>query len=182
MHSELETLDTLLKDNAKVNCDEKAVKLVEPKAPDSKIIIGQIPKNAVLIKCDEFEAPTRIFKGGNGECKRCDYIFLFPYQNNKYALFIEMKRGNPSNKNAIIQQLIGGRCFLDYCDSILKHFHKIKKPLNDYKSRYVCFTRTQIDKKPIKQRRRKARLTTHMSPEKFLKISSERRVPLTRLF
>lgn len=89
---------------------------------------------------------------------------------------------NCVNKNAIIQQLIGGRCFLDYCDSILKHFHKIKKPLNDYKSRYVCFTRTQIDKKPIKQRRRKARLTTHMSPEKFLKISSERRVPLTRLF
>lgn len=180
MHSELETLDKLLKDNAKVFCNKRTVRLVESKTVDSEMMISQIPEDAVIIKCDEFEAPKRIFKGENGECKRCDYIFLFPYQSNKYALFIEMKRGNPTDRNAIIQQLNGGRCFLDYCGSMLKHFYKIKKPLEDYEFRYVCFTKTQIDKRPTKQQKSKTR-SSHKIPEKFLKISSTRRVSLGKL-
>ena len=179
MDPELEILDKLLTDGAKIVCDNKKVILLEPEATDSKITISQIPDDAIIIKCDQFKAPKSIFKGNSGECKRCDYILLFSYQSKNYALFIEMKRGNRSS-SAIKQQLIGGRCFLDYCCAILKHFHNVKKPFVGYNSRYVCFTKTFIDKRPTKQERSKTR-SVHMKPEKFLKLSSERYVPLGKL-
>lgn len=180
MPSELEVLNNLLTNKVKVFCDGKTIALREPEATDSTVSISNIPSDAIFIKCDEFDAPRQVFIGENGECKRCDYILLFSYQENKYALFIEMKRGSLSSRKDVISQLRGGRCFLDYCCSILKHFHEIRKPFGDYQFRYVCLAKTQIDKRPINQQKHKGK-SSHTTPEKFKKCLSARRVPLGQL-
>lgn len=179
MCPDLAVLTQLLTDDAKVNYHGKSVQLKEDQASDSQITISQVPEDAVIIKCDKFPAPTEVLKGEYGECKRCDYIILLLYKGQKYALFIELKRGKKSEDH-IIRQLKGGSCVLDYCRAVLEHFHEIKKPLGDYKFRYVCFTNTQINKKTVRLQRPKGR-PSHTTPAKFLKVSRARREPLGAL-
>ena len=179
MLTDIEILNEVLTDTAKTICSGKTIKLSEPQASDSILEISQIPDDTIVIKCDEFTEPSKVFKGTNGECKRCDYILLFTYNNKKYSLFVELKRGNKSDDH-IIKQLTGGRCFLDYCRSILRHFHTVKKPLETYEPRYVCFAKTQIGKTPIK-RDTPRRKIPNKSPSKFLKMTKVRRVALGEL-
>ena len=70
MLSELEVLNGLLVDEAKVFCKGKTITLKEPQAKDSMVSISNIPDDAVFIKCDKFEAPKRVFTTPENFLKR----------------------------------------------------------------------------------------------------------------
>jgi hypothetical protein len=52
------------------------VKLNEPQIPDSFATIRNLPSDAMVVKVDSFRSPDDIFNGGNGECKRADYVII----------------------------------------------------------------------------------------------------------
>ncbi len=77
------------------------------------IKIKGLPKETFILKADEFPALLNFFKGLQGECKREDYIIFTNIENKKIAIFLELKSGNPDNKD-IINQLKGAFCLYKY--------------------------------------------------------------------
>jgi hypothetical protein len=142
-----------------------SVELIESNEQTSKANILNLPTDALTIKCDEFFCNDRIFNGYKGECKRADFIIISCLK--KCIVFIELKKNN-SNFMHMCKQLNGAQCFIRYCQDIGKSFWKEKNFLNNYKHRFVCITRTSIDKRKTLFVK-KANINN--TPEKALKIN-----------
>lgn len=39
-----------------------------------EVTIMDLPTDSIVLNIEKFEQPKTLFKGRNGECKRCDYI------------------------------------------------------------------------------------------------------------
>lgn len=144
-----------------------SVVLTEPEEPDSKVEIRGLPEDAIVLKVDNFPAPTEIFTGARGECKRADYAIIADEEGKKRVLIIELKRANSSDGKDIVRQLKGAACFIKYCGEVANSFYNCKELLKGYQFRYISFVNTHI-------RKRKTRIeckdSKHHSPEQFLKL------------
>ncbi|MDT9187003.1 hypothetical protein H4N54_19580 [Limnospira fusiformis KN01] len=101
------------------------------------IKIKGVPPDIFIIKSDQFSPPQGFFKGLQGECKRSDYIILVNIKSRKIAIFLELKRGNPDNKD-IIKQLKGGFCLFKYLQKIGQVFWRNPNFLKDYDIQFVA--------------------------------------------
>lgn len=156
------------------------VKLTE--VDNYTVTIYGIPDDdeVIVIKVDTFSAPTTIFQGSRGECKRADFAIIADIiEKGKFIVFIEMKRGKKTSKEKeIIQQLKGAQCFVEYCQAIGKSFWEKRDFLDDYKYRFVSIKNITVNKKPT---RSKSKDDIHDTPEKMLKISSPHHIQFNRL-
>ena len=132
------------------------------------------PDEVIVINVDKFRIPAHIFNGDKGECKRADYVIIANTDSEKVILCIELKKGGKPT-NWIIQQLTGAKCFILYCQILVKHFWHKWDFLDEYEYRFVTFKKIPIDKKITRYRTNQQRSSAteiHNSPEKMLKISS----------
>jgi len=100
------------------------------------IKIKGLPKEIFILKADEFPALLNFFKGSQGECKRADYIILTNIKNQKIAIFLELKSGNPDNKD-IINQLKGAFCLYKYLQNVGQIFWRETNFLTDYEIKFA---------------------------------------------
>ena len=168
--SDITTLDRMIHPNAKlplVNDYDKAyVILEEAQAPDSTVRINGLPQDAIIIKIDAAFKNDQFFSGDRGECKRADYAVIAETGNKKRIVYIEMKK-TKGQRIAIIKQLKGAKCVMDYCCKIASVFYEKSAFLSDYEPRFISFGHTAI-------RKRRTRITrsesTHSTPERMMKI------------
>ena len=100
------------------------------------IKIKGLPKETFILKADEFPALLNFFKGLQGECKRADYIILTNIKNKKIVILLELKSGNPDNKD-IITQLKGAFCLYKYLQKIGQVFWGYTNFLIDYEIKFA---------------------------------------------
>ena len=140
--------------------------LDEPQAIDSSVRISNMPFDAIVIKIDAFLSPDDIFNGGQGECKRADYVIISIEKN--CILYIEIKRTKDSWEQ-IVKQLMGAQCVLKYCQEIGRIFWKQKDFLEGYEHRFISIGYTSISKRKTRIEKKAPK---HDAPENALKISS----------
>lgn len=140
------------------------VKLNEPQIPDSFATIRNLPSDAMVVKVDSFRSPDDIFNGGNGECKRADYVIISA--EKKCILFIEVKR-TKDEWGQIVKQLMGAQCFINYCQEIGKSFWRESNFLAGYESRFISIGHTSIAKRQTRITKSASR---HDTPEKAMKV------------
>lgn len=161
-------LSQMIKGAAMVQLKEEygkpLVKLSEPQAPDSSATIRNLPNDAMVIKVDAFRSPDDVFNGGNGECKRADYVIISA--EKKCIIYIEMKR-TKDGWNQIVKQLLGSQCFVKYCQEVGKVFWNDNEFLSGYKSRFISIGHTSIAKKKTRITRNAER---HDTPDRAMKV------------
>jgi len=145
--------------------EKSTVVLKEEGVRGSEVCIRNIPTDSVVIKADNFPAPTKFFNGEQGECKRADFIIIST--EKKVIIYIELKAGQKSGCY-IVKQLKGASCLVSYCQEIAKQFWNKDDFLAGYQQRYIGLTHLSINKRS--SRLKLAEL--HDSPDSFLKISS----------
>jgi hypothetical protein len=150
--SDIAILKEMIKESATVPLEDdkgkKRVILKEPPPANYYVTIDGMPDDAqvIVIKADAFPAPRNIFNGSNGECKRADFVIIADTATEKIILCIEMKKNKDQNKT-IIQQLIGAKCFIEYCKEIGKAFWKRQNFLDGYQYRFVSIAHIPISKR-----------------------------------
>ncbi|NES65483.1 MAG: hypothetical protein F6K24_09580 [Okeania sp. SIO2D1] len=148
------------------------VKLTED-CDNYTVTIRGMPNNdeVIAIKVDTFSAPTTVFQGSKGECKRADFVIIADtIKKGKFILCIEMKGGKKTSKEKeIIQQLKGAQCFVEYCQAIGKSFWEKGDFLDNYKYRFASIKNIKI---PKSKTRYESKANIHDTPENMLKISS----------
>jgi len=89
---------------------------------DYSFELWDVPKDAIIIKCDKFPNTGEVFfKGKENECKRADYALVS--ESDKTIMIFELKRSNGSTETKnITAQLKGATCILNYCASISSFF------------------------------------------------------------
>lgn len=110
-----------------------------------RVDIYDVSEDSLLIKLDKYDQPKSLFKGTEGERKRCDYVLITSINSQSYLLFIEMKskRVKPSE---FIKQFKGAECLMDYCDATLKRFHEQNNFFEGFKKRFVVFYKIPLSK------------------------------------
>ncbi|MCO6433798.1 hypothetical protein [Nitrosomonas nitrosa] len=178
--SDIEILNQLIKDSAKVQLNltngKNQLKL-EDLQSNTSIAISGVPDDTVVIKADIFRSPDSIFNGTKGECKRADFIVVADDGKKKVIICIEMKACRDSEKE-IIQQLMGARCFINYCKEIGKEFWNQKNFLDGYAYRFVSINHISIPKNKTRIDRNSE---LHDRPDRMLKISSPHRLEFNHL-
>lgn len=127
-----------------------------------------VSQDAFLIKLDEYEQPKSLFKGTNGECKRCDYVLVTNLNKKPLLIFIELKSSKIKMPH-IIKQFQGAECVIDYCDSVLDRFYDYSSVLKDIEKRFIIFY------KPRSISKRRTRISppeNNKSPDKAFKYPS----------
>jgi hypothetical protein len=182
--TELEVLNNMIKDSAKVGLISKSdsktahVILKEPQSPTSKVTIYGLPLDAIVIKVDKFKSPDTILTENEGQRKRADYIIVSNKGSKKNILHIEIKTTKYDEKNSI-KQLKGAVCFVGYCKAIAKEFWNEDKFLSEFHPRFVCFAHTgSIQKKQTKITKKSKGNGT---PERMMKVSYPNKVQFDRL-
>lgn len=173
-----EFLQELIKPSAIIPVDAQTNRafLTEPSCPDSKVELCGLPRNTLVIRADLFAAPSDIFNGSRGECKRADFIVFSEQNDAKHILFIEMKRTSDSEKT-IIQQFKGAKAFVGYCEHIANNFWSKRNVFNGFEERFVSFSHTSVSKRPSRTKTP----AKHDKPELMLKYSSPGRVAYKHL-
>jgi hypothetical protein len=180
--SDIVTLKQILDESMIIPIQEKQegthtkyfVNLEESKS-NYAVTIKEMPKpdEVIVINVDKFEVVPK-FKGGKGIGRRADYVIIANTDSEKVILCIELKKGGKPN-DWIIQQLTGAKCFILYCQILVKHFWHKCDFLDEYEYRFVTFKKIPIDKKTTRyqtNQQRSSATEVHNSPEKMLKISS----------
>jgi len=125
--------------------------------------------SVIVLKIDNFPAPSKIFKGSKGECKRADFVIITNSGNKKIVLFIEMKAKSTTEKSQhIIKQLKGAQCVIKYIEEIGKLFWD-NDFLEGFKYRSVALMDININKK---ESRNSSAEQIHDSPDSMLKIKA----------
>ena len=112
--------------------------------------IKGIPKDAIVIKADEFPAPKLIFNNTKKECRRADFAIVTNSTEGNFILYIEMKKGKSGIKK-IPDQLKGAKCFMGYCREIVRAFWEKRDFLGaGYQSRFVAIIKIErsMQKRP----------------------------------
>lgn len=123
-----EPLKALLMDNlmsrAQTQHGRTFVRLKES-GTDAKlkhVDIYDVDPDSILIKLDDADPPTTLFKGIKGERQRCDYVLVTVLENTTLLVFFEMKSRVAKDAD-ITRQFKGAACLLDYCEAALNRFH-----------------------------------------------------------
>lgn len=160
--------------------EKKSVDLREEKTGTVFTVYG-LPANSIVIRADEFPETKCFFKNTEGEASRADFIIISEDKISedkikKWIIYIEIKKGDSSTYEKIVQQFKGAQCVMAYCTSVVENFHNISKFLKLYKPRFVRIKDPNVDKQPNvnKQptRRPANERKIHDTPERMLKISN----------
>ena len=132
-----------------------------------EIEIRNVPKNSILIDLDNINMGNylkMVLNSSLGIFECCDYAIISLINDKIYCIFIELKSLKPDVRH-VTNQLKGGDCFIDYCNSIIKNFLNFPKidELN-IQNRYIL-----ISQKGFK-RETKNRASKYSSPEEFYHI------------
>jgi hypothetical protein len=162
--TDIEILKEIIQNTARVPLEEdiygngkRTVILTETNLPNSKtnppnysVTINGMPDDdqVIVIKSDNFVEPKAVFQGSKGECKRADFVIIANTDKKKVIFCIELKSGDPDNKE-IIQQLKGAYCFTIYCREIGKIFWEEPDFLEDYEYRFISITKILQSKTPV---------------------------------
>ncbi|MGO8878218.1 MAG: hypothetical protein ACLPVO_08815 [Desulfomonilaceae bacterium] len=162
-----------------VEYGRNCVKLKETRknADLREVTIMDLPNNSIVLNIEKFEQPKTLFKGKNGECKRCDYILLLTDEKQKILLFIEMKSGRFSNAG-VQRQFKGAECVIDYCDAVLERFHGQNGLFKSYEKRFVIFYKPSLAKRTTQPFKTP---TKNDSPERALKYPSPHNPSIKKL-
>lgn len=174
-------LDRMIQDSAKVPLTEVygkfQVELRETHGVNYEVTIKNIPKNTLVIKSDEFPAPTKFFQGNQGECKRADYLIISEDNQRKFIIVIEMKAGKAIEKE-VIHQLRGSECLIAYCQKIGQLFWHQPNFLTGYQYRFISLKHINIAKRSTRE---KPNSQPCDRPENMLKIYSPNTLMFNRL-
>lgn len=168
--SDIAILQEMIKNTATVPLHGEKVILQESELSDCSVTIHGMPNDdeVFVIKADTFKSPDTVFNGGRGECKRADFIIVANTKTKKVIICIELKKTRGAEKE-IIQQLIGAKCFIAYCQEIGKVFWEHGGFLNSYQYRFVSIRGISLPKKKTRIDRT---VGIHDRPDRMLKISS----------
>lgn len=144
----------------------------------SVIIQGLPDENSVIVlKIDNFPAPSKIFKGSKGECKRADFVII-TNGDKRVILFIEMKAKSTTEKaEHIVKQLKGAQCVMKYIEEIGKLFWN-PDFLNDFEYRFIALMDININKRGT---RHSSAQKIHDTPETVLKIKAPQHLQFNQL-
>ena len=152
--SDITILENMIQNTAKVPLEEdiygkRKVILTETNPPKYSVTINGMPDDdqVIVIKSDNFVEPKAVFQGSKEECKRADFVIIANTDRKKLIFCIELKSGNPGNKE-IIRQLKGAYCFTIYCREIGKIFWEEPDFLKDYEYRFISIKNIFQNKKP----------------------------------
>ena len=177
--TDMTILNRMIKDTAKIpledNYSRKKVVLIEHGTMGSSLEIHNLPDDAMVIDIDGSFSNEKLFSGDARECKRGDYLIIS--EQERIALFIEMKKGNPVTGD-IIKQLKGSQCVFEYCQSIACKFFDEASFLADYKLRFVMFKNVNLDKRKTKIDRD---AEIHNTPETLMKVSWAKSIQFNRI-
>lgn len=133
-----------------------------------EVTIMDLPTDSIVLNIEKFEQPKTLFRGKNGECKRCDYILALAKENRRFLLFIEMKSGR-FKESGVQQQFKGSECVMDYCNAVLERFHSQNGLFKSYEKRFVIFYKPSLAKRTTQPFKKS---TKNDSPERALKYPS----------
>lgn len=111
-----------------------------------QIDIYDIHQDSIVLKLDQVDQPSTLFKGEKGERQRCDYVLVTIYNNNPFVVFIEIKSKVAKNAE-ITRQFKGAECLMDYCNSALNRFHDQHNVMLACEKRFVVFYKPSIAKR-----------------------------------
>ena len=177
MRSDFEILEALIRDEALASVQhshgKRELVLTESgNTPSSaySLKVRDVPDDAIALKADAFQAPTRIFKGEKGECKRADFVIIASDNGSKWVVYIEMKSGGGRTEQDIMKQLRGAECLIAYCRAIGQKFWREQNFLvqKNYRQRFVSIRDIGAQKRPIFL----PNPAQHDTPERMLKIKA----------
>ncbi len=134
--------------------------------------IKGVPSTSLIVNLDDnFPAPSSIFQGSNGECRRSDYLIFSDFDDQFYAIFVEMKKTGRNHANSnIVSQLRGGECFFGYCCALLEGFWNAPRLSITGGLRFASIRDVHIHKRPT---RSNGLVELHDRPERMKKISGK---------
>jgi hypothetical protein len=156
--SDIAILKQIIQNTARVPLEEdvygkRKVILTETNPPNYSVTINGIPDDdqVIVIKSDNFVEPKAVFQGSKGECKRADFVIIANTDKKKLIFCIELKSGNPDNKE-IIKQLKGAYCFTIYCQEVGKVFWEKSDFLQNYEYRFISIKNISVSARPSLQK------------------------------
>ena len=176
MASDIDLLHKMISDSSICNVQSQGrrqtLKLVETgvrQNTEYSVEIRNLPYDCIAIKSDHFKPSSDFFTREKGQRKRADYVVVAKYSGKNWIIFIELKKGK-GDRSAIVQQLKGSQCLMEYCRALGREFWNQKSFLNyeKYHKRFVSIRCVSIAKSRTGQRRQKNQL--HDSPENMLKL------------
>lgn len=168
--------------------EKKSVDLREE--ADTVFTVFGLPASSIVIKADKFPETRRFFKNTKGEASRADFIIISEEKTSKektkkWIVYIEIKKGDSSTNEKIVQQFKGAQCLMAYCTSVVENFYNIPKSkfLKLYKPRFVRIKNPNINKQRniAKRPTRKTAKEIHDTPDKMLKITNRSKSHFTGL-
>lgn len=187
MPTDIEMLHQMISDEAKVQLQRDSngslnVFLTENQSPISSVVIRQLSEDTIVISLDDYWEIDGMFTHEKDQCKRADFVIItYTDSNQKAIIYLELKTGKELESH-VVKQLTGAQCFITYCQEIgkAKAFWNQGDFLDDFEHRFVLIynINTSINKKTTRYR---PDSRNHDSPEKLLKISSPRYLPISRL-
>lgn len=142
------------------------------------------PDEVIIINADKFKVIPHVFKGNKGEGKRADFVIVANTNTEKIILCIELKKTKGS-KAGIIEQLTGAKCFIVYCQALVKNFWKKHDFLDGYEYRFVTIGHINTNKTTTRINNKKGDNSSsseiHDSPEKMRKIKYSNPLQFHRL-
>lgn len=127
-----------------------------------RLKVSGLSADAVVLRLDKTHLDT-IFKGGRGQCKRCDYVIFSEHNQQPYVVFVEMKSTSLSEHH-YVQQFKGAECLVDFMDSVMSRFYEENGLLAKRKKRFVVVYKLPIGKTPT----RPEKAVRNSSPEDAL--------------
>lgn len=183
--SDVETLNAMIKKSATIPLNfaskKPSVELNEPQCRDRdcSVVIKNIPATSIVIKVDAFRSPDTIFANTKSECKRADYVIISEDDDPKKncILYVELKNTR-SQREEVIQQLRGAKCFVSYCGAVGRHFWGKSNFLENFQERFVAIAHISLAKRRTRETHPEGK---HDAPEKFLKIDWPQRLEFNKL-
>ncbi|WP_237222696.1 hypothetical protein [Rothia nasimurium] len=169
--------DALVK--IKIDDYEKTeVELLEPQDADSRIKIRNLPQDAIVINADMFPSPKGFFRNTRSECKRADFIIIYP--TKKLVIFIELKKGK-KEKEFLTNQLKGAESVADYICSILENFWGKQFSFKDFDKLFYAFIDVNVKKTQTRYKGRDSRKSQNTTADNFEKLYGCRTIQFDRL-
>ena len=143
------------------------------------VTIYQPPSDSLVIKAENFPAPSDFFKGSKGENKRADFIVIS--EGRRVILYIELKAGK-RKPGEIKQQLKGASCVIAYCKEVARQFWNKEDFLDSYDCRYIRIVEFRVKKRRTRPKHTSRKQSIkHDSPESFLTIRSPHHLKFNKL-
>ena len=189
--SDIEILKELLDQSMLISLQEKQegsrtkyFAILEETQDNYAVTVEEMPNpnEVIIVNVDKFKVIPKVFKGDKGESKRADFVIIANTHFEKIILIIELKKTKKS-RDWIMKQLIGAKCFILYCQALVKNFWNKQDFLEGYDYRFITIGHITTDKRRTqtnkKDQTQKAQI--HDSPEKMLKIKSTNSLKFERL-